>query len=354
VAIRQTIEKAEMEEAGQRELVVAEGSAGRLDHYLAAELPGLSTRRAKQLCSDGSILVNGRRAAAGSQLSPGDVVCVRGDLSPVAAKPELSAGDEPLRVLYEDADLLVVSKPRLMHSVRLKESDPLTLADKIAAYSKSSVSASPDPREAGLVNRLDYETCGCALVAKNRATWELLRTDLFDSLMKKEYLALVEGELRTPTLSSRLWINQAGTPIRFSERQPVSDPLSPFGASKADWIETETVLKTLATLHPFGPNGVIFSVVLASAARAKRHQIRVHLSALGNPLTGDGLYGASFELAQLRPPLKLTILEDSANSLSGFFLLARALEFTHPQSKELIRASDHFYDSALEELGVQP
>jgi 23S rRNA pseudouridine1911/1915/1917 synthase len=211
-----------------------------------------------------------------------------------------------LTFLYEDRDIFAVYKPPGVHSVRLPEGGGVSVADALARHDPPLIDASPYPGDCGLIQRLDLETSGVLLGAKNRATWELLFKALLQGAIKKTYVALVQGELRERTTFS----SYIGTPHR--------------GARKVKVYEKEPAKSARALLGttiftPIGracPRGSTF--VTAHASPARRHQVRAHAAYLKHPLVGDSLYGASSVLTGLTVKSR------------QFFLHAWQVEFIHP------------------------
>ncbi len=287
-------------------------NTGRLDAFIAGRLPTLSRRKAGSLCDQGMVLVNGRPARRGNRLNIGDRVTFRVPIAalsvPVESRPCLGAECLP-EVLYEDSVLLAVSKPRKMHSVTLHADDPVTLADIVAAYCPECRLASPDPREGGLVQRLDYFTSGVVLAAKDRQIWELLHNQLISGEVAKTYLALVEGltkerfKVDLPLVSSN-----DGQQVRPARS------LTEKGA-----LQAETSFRRIHVVGGRRPA----SLVKAFGYGLRRHQIRVHLSACGHALVGDESYGA-----------ETTLGEYLGEEHAGFFLHAATLRLRHPEDGE--------------------
>jgi 23S rRNA pseudouridine1911/1915/1917 synthase len=325
------------------EILVTESMLGgkvaeRLDRVVAHLFPEVSVRQAKQLCLRGEVILNGRKSSPGSTVSAGDRVQLSlSSLRQVKADPERVEFD--LKILYEDEQLMVVAKPRMLHSVRLRLEDLCTLADMISKYYPPAVRVAPDPREAGLVNRLDFETSGCALVAKDRAIWEALREELFQRHVQKQYLALVEGMLPQPELEISNWLSPRGVPVKFST------------SFKNQWLPSRTSLRQECLIGTSvrsekGVNRNPISLVRASIPRARRHQVRIHLSAIGCSLVGDELYGAKTTLSD---QLDAKLI-DEFQLEKGFLLHASSVSFQHPVTQAIISVTDPSLDALFERL----
>lgn len=315
---------------------INDGESCRLDLAVCRAVPGASRAQVRDAIKRNQVLVNGRQRAPGYNVIAGDRIELLTEFRPPRARPELAAAQgaalvpagapapenaRVVSVLYEDPYLMALHKPPAMHSVTLSADNPLTLADVTALRELSQTEASPDPREAGLVQRLDYFTEGVLLAARTRKIWEELHHRLVGSAIEKGYVALVEGEFP----SGQVEIDAALVAGR--ERMRVQ-------RNNAKALTASSVAQAAAILG--GRNGQTLSVVRVTARHAVRHQIRCHLAYRGFPLVGDRLYGAQTALcdhAQLLVQAKLDreVLE------SGFLLLARELSFTHPMSGEQMR-----------------
>ncbi len=285
----------------------------RLDLFISRLLVGVSRRDARRACEAGSIHLNGRKAAPGQRVKERDILSVFSTLGAVSARPELfSSGEyhleDYIEVVYEDEHMLLLDKGAGIHSVTLTLDDPPTLADAIAAYEPRCLTASEDPREAGLVQRLDRPTRGLILAAKSARVWRALHAAFSRQEVTKTYLALVEGLVPSSGLSL------SGELLARAERMQVKDTGEDAGEARLVWA-CESL-------------GV--SLVRVSCVRGQRHQVRAHLAHCGHPLLGDALYGSGEKFAAER---------FGVVGSSDFFLLASELEFVHPQSGERLMFS---------------
>jgi len=223
-----------------------------------------------------------------------------------------------LTFLYEDSDLFAVYKPAGVHSVRLPEGGGVSVADALARHDATLIHAAPRPEDCGLIQRLDLETSGVLLGAKNRAMWELLFKALLQGDIKKTYVALVEGELRErTTLSSYI-----GTPHRGARKVKVYEK-EPAKSARA--LPGTTVFTPIGVPCPKGT-----TLVTGHASPARRHQVRAHAAHLNHPLVGDSLYGAT------------SALDAFTTQPRQFFLHAWQVEFAHPTTGiDMVVRSDY-------------
>lgn len=266
----------------------------RLDVCLAARFPDLTRSRLKNLIDDGLVTVNGRPAKAGQKLEPGDAVeCTVPEAAPIAAKPE----DIPLDIVYEDGDLIVLNKPRglVVHPAAGNERGTLVNALLNHCTDLSGIAGEIKP---GIVHRLDKDTTGLLVVAKNDKAHLSLSAQIGEKSVRRIYLALVEGNIKED--SGRVD--------------------APLGRSRTDRKQIAVVEggRTAATqyfvLERFGD----VTLVECHLETGRTHQIRVHMKHIGHPVVGDSVYGVRKQRFQLQ----------------GQLLHAARLEFTHPSTGE--------------------
>ena len=300
----------------------------RVDLFLSETVADLSRNQARDLCENGQVLINGTVAAPGNSLSPDDVVEVIDYLGPVeaGAVPQLVLPPD-FAMLYEDEHIVAAAKPRKMASVRLRHEDPPTLADCIASCCARCVGASPDPREAGLVQRLDFYTSGIVLAAKDRAAWEGLRKQLFAEKVEKTYLALVEKRpvKKRYTVNLPLVQSRDGKSMLIGKEKDAREPVQ------------LAAVTDVTIVGQFELGSKWFSVVRAKGRRMRRHQVRVHLASSGHALVGDTTYGSESTLNDALPW--------AAGEEEGFLLHAQDIRLQHPISGKEMHfqcSSDYF------------
>ena len=281
------------------ELRVSRERAGlRLDRFLALELSDFSRSRLQALIEQGFVRLNAQPPRARDLVRTDDVVELE---VPAAEKIEAQAEAIPLQILFEDDDLLVIDKPAGMVVHPGAGNQEHTLVNALLSHCKvlSGIGGKERP---GIVHRLDKETSGCLVVAKNDATHRELSRQFAARTLKKTYLALVAGRLKNQ--SGRVDAPIARHPIH---RQRMSIAKSARGRSAL-------------TEYRVVRSGAEMSLVECELHSGRTHQIRVHLHHLGHPILGDKLYAP-----KLAKPFPRQMLH------------AWRLGFTHPRSGELMQ-----------------
>lgn len=299
-------------EQGIRGIVATSADAGtRLDRFIAAQCPELSRTRVQELIDSGHVQLDGKAARKGSlHLRGGEKITVEIFERP-AALVSATAEAIPLEVLYEDEDVIAINKPAGMtvHAGAGNVSGTLVnaLLGRGLQLSKGS-----GPLRPGIVHRLDKETSGVILVAKNDTAHAKLGEAFRQRAIQKTYLALVQGILKGNNGTIELAIGR--DPIH---RTRMATPRKSWrGAGIAHPREARTEWRALASVD----NTTLVEVQLHTG---RTHQIRVHFSALKHPVVGDTLYGAA---AQCR------VGKVALPKLQRNFLHAARLGFAQPRS----------------------
>jgi 23S rRNA pseudouridine1911/1915/1917 synthase len=264
---------------------------GRLDVFLCSQLPQLSRSRLQQLIHDGHITLNAATPKPGAKLRAGDEIRVT---IPPPVETATLAEDIPIEILHEDADLLVLNKPPGL-VVHPAAGNPRGTLVNALLHHCGALSTIGGEHRPGIVHRLDKETSGCMVVAKNDAAHQSLADQFAGRGVRKIYLALVAGHLRHKR--GDIEINVARHPIH---RQKMS--VSKTGRGR----EAKTSYRVVREL----PGA---SLVECTLHTGRTHQIRVHMKHLGHPVLGDALYG-------------------SRGTFSRQMLHAWKLGFTHPRT----------------------
>jgi len=303
--------------------VPAESRGQRLDHFLVQQLGDVSRSRVQLLIDQGGVRINGAAAKSSTKLRGGERIEVEGEAHPAPLKAEAEA--IPLDVIYEDKDLAVINKPAgmMVHAGSGKTDDARSRGTLVNAllYRFKKLSATGGDLRPGIVHRLDKDTSGLIVVAKNDKAHAALGEMFSSRRINKTYIALVEGRLErdkgTITAAvSRDTIRRTRMTTRPNEN-----------ARSA--VSHYEVIRKLETR--FGP----FALVRVRIETGRTHQIRVHMSSIGLPVVGDTLYGGAGQLVEKTPPQSGKTAgrrgsEGERLRLGRNFLHAARLEFTHP------------------------
>jgi 23S rRNA pseudouridine1911/1915/1917 synthase len=282
------------------EIQISEG-AGRLDKFLAENVPELSRSAAQRLIGDGRVTVNGELVRASYQVKPGDLAVV---LLPAEEDSVLVAEEIPLDLVYEDKSLLVVNKPPGMVVHPAPGHEGGTLLNALLAYCPQ-LAASGDDRP-GIVHRLDRDTSGLILVAKSDKVLRTLQRQFKERQVHKAYLALLDGHLQPS------W-GRVEAPIG---RDPHHRQRMAVLSGGREAVTEYHVLEQFD--HHSGLVAGDYSLVEAQPQTGRTHQIRVHFASIGHPVVGDTVYG--------RRRARLPV--------SRQFLHAQRLEFKHPATSQ--------------------
>ncbi len=297
-------------------LVVPEDdSSDRLDHYLGAHAPELSRTRAKQIIVEGLVTLNGERAKPSTKLTSGDVIeaDVAEPRTPAAA-PE----DIPLDVVYEDDDVVVIDKPAgmVVHPAPVSPTGTLVNALLGRGGGLSTVGGHERP---GIVHRLDRNTSGLIVVAKNDVAHRALSEAFQARQVKKIYLALVWGIFRE---AEGIVDEPVGRRATDRKRMAVVADGRPAVTS---WRVREK--------FPFA------SLLEIGLETGRTHQIRVHMSHLRRPVLGDSDYGGNKSAFGDVPPHYRRQAKRVNALASRQALHAREIRFPHPSGKGEVRVS---------------
>lgn len=264
---------------------------GRLDKYIANEIPNLSRTRVKELIQDKEILVNSKSEKVSYKIQMGDQIIVHVPaVKPLDVEPE----DIPLDIIYEDQDVIVVNKPQGMVVHPAAGHPDHTLVNALL-YHTRDLAASPEGFRPGIVHRIDKDTSGLLMIAKNALARESLEDQLAHKTNKRLYLAIVHGN--------------------FGEEIGTID--APIGRDPHDRKKMGVVAngKNAVTHFKVLEQYKGYSLIQCQLETGRTHQIRVHMAYIGHPVAGDPLYGP-------RKTLKG----------HGQFLHAAVLGFKHPRT----------------------
>jgi len=304
-----------------RTIQVMDESAGyRLDQFLAEQLDGVSRSRVQLLMDQGDVLVNGECEKPSMKLRGGQVITITGEPRPAPLKA--IAEDIPLDVIYEDADLAVINKPAgmMVHAgsgQTESERNRGTLVNALLFRFKKLSATGGDLRP-GIVHRLDKDTSGLIVVAKNDRTHAALGEMFSNREMKKTYIALVQGAVER----EKGTINAAVGRDPLRRTRMTTRPLENGRAAVSHY----EVVQRLASR--FGK----FTLVRVRMETGRTHQIRVHMSSIGYPVVGDTLYGGAGQLTDQVAAQAKRREEPERLKLGRNFLHAARLEFVHPKT----------------------
>jgi len=338
-----------MDEYPKNLTVPPEAAGRRLDQFLAAALPEASRARVQQVIADGQVLVGDRPAKASLRLRGEERVTLLGPLDP---KPLRAFAEEiALDIVYEDDDLAVVNKPAgmMVHAGAGATDDARNRGTLVNAllHRFGQLSDAGGVLRPGIVHRLDRNTSGLILAAKNDFAHRRLAEQFANREVHKAYLALVHGALQ----------GDAGTINNSISRDAVRR--TRMTTRRSDGRSAVSHWKVCERIS--GQYGK-FTLVEVAIETGRTHQIRVHLSSLGHAVVGDTLYGAPREIrpvalqsiASGRKPKAVAADGAAAQlppvSLSRNFLHAEKIEFRHPRSAAVLSFSRPFPPDLLEFL----
>ena len=310
--------------ANELQEIKVEGDDGstRLDRVLAARSPDLSRSRLKALILAGQVSSGANIVRDPAfHVRPGDTIAI--DVPP-AADPEPQGESIPLDIVYEDADIIVLNKPMglVVHPAAGHETG--TLVNALIAHCGASLSGIGGVKRPGIVHRLDKDTTGLMVVAKNDRAHQSLSAQFADhgrtGEMRRGYMAFAWG---VPNWKS-------GTINEPIDRHPYSRDKM---AVRQGGREAVTHWETLEAFSG-RDNKPVASLIACQLETGRTHQIRVHLAHLGHPLLGDAVYGSGFKT-------KASHLGDRAqaalDALGRQALHAYLLQLEHPASGEILR-----------------
>ncbi len=287
----------------------------RLDSWLSGELDGFSRSHIQKLIEEGRITVNGKNTKANFRLKAGDVVQIT---VPPPERLDISAEEIKLDVLFEDEDIIVINKPKGMVVHPGAGNYSGTLVNALMRHCGDSLSDINGVIRPGIIHRIDKDTTGVLVVAKNNAAHEALSERFKVHDINRVYVALVEGIIR-------------------EERGRID---APIGRHPADRKKMAVNIKngrravTHFTVLERFRNATLVELKLETG---RTHQIRVHMAYIGFPLIGDTVYGKSSDKYRI----------------SGQALHARLLGFVHPRTGEYMEFRSEppeYFSKLIDEL----
>ena len=273
------------------ELIVKENNQKRLDSYVTDKLSKLSRTTAQRLIEEGKILVNGKKQKASYKPEEGNVISIE---IPEAKDVELKAQDIPVPVVYEDNDIIVVNKPKGMVVHPANGNPDGTLVNAILAMCKDSLSGIGGEIRPGIVHRLDKDTSGVIVVAKNDKAHINMSEQIKNHEVEKTYIALVKGFVKEEEATINM-------PIGRSTKDRKKMAVNKNGKNAV------THFKVLERFRNY-------TLLEFKIETGRTHQIRVHLSQIGYPVVGDTTYSNG----------------KNEWGIKGQCLHAKSLKFKHP------------------------
>ena len=282
----------------ERVLTATAAHAGeRVDSFLAAQTEGLTRSTAARLLEEGHVTAEGKPLAKNYRLRGGETIFVE---QPDPVETAVTAQDIPLDVVYEDDDVIVVNKPAGLVVHPAPGHPDGTLVNALLHHCGESLSGIGGEKRPGIVHRIDRDTSGLIIAAKNDAAHLGLSAQLADHSLARTYECLVVGKLREDS-------GTVDAPIARHATDRKKMAVRPDGRrAVTHW---EVVARYESITH-----------VRCRLETGRTHQIRVHMAYIGHPILGDTVYGA----------------HKSVSGLTGQCLHAVGLQFTHPRTGEKI------------------
>ena len=297
-----------------KELEVIEQVNKRIDAYMAEKYEDISRVAIQRLIETGKILVNGKKVKASYKVQVNDKITMEEEK---AVEIELKAQDIPVEIIYEDRDIIVVNKPKGMVVHPANGNPDGTLVNAIMAICKDSLSGIGGEIRPGIVHRLDKDTSGILIVAKNDKAHINLSQQIKEHKVKKTYIALVKGIVKE---------NNATINMPIGRREKDRKKMAVTKKGK----EAITHFKVLKRYDKY-------TLLEINIETGRTHQIRVHLSQIGYPIVGDEVYSKG----------------KNEWNIKGQCLHAKSLDFKHPVTNENMHLEakiPQYFKKILEEL----
>ena len=291
--------------AEKQTVVVPPESAGeRLDRFLAARSTDFSRSALQKQMDEGAVRMGDKPLGKSYKVQPGDLITLT---VPEPKELQAKAQELPLEIVYEDRDLLVVNKPKGMVVHPAAGHEDGTLVNALLYHCKSSLSGINGIIRPGIVHRIDKDTSGLLIVAKNDAAHQGLPLQIKEHSFLREYEAVVYGRLREDTLT-------------------IDRPIGRSRADRKKMCVTQEHSRPAVTHCQVLERFERFTHIRCRLETGRTHQIRVHMASIGHPVAGDPVYGPKKVISELQ----------------GQCLHARTIGFCHPVTGE-----DMYFTSEL-------
>ena len=277
-------------------VIITQESADRIDALLAQNVPELTRSAAQRLLESGAVSVDGRVVKKNHKCSAGERIEL---ILPETQETELRPQDIPLDIVYEDEDVVVVNKPRGMVVHPAPGHPDATLVNALMYHCGDSLSGIGGEKRPGIVHRIDKDTSGLLIAAKNDAAHLHLSAQLADRSLSRVYEAVVRGNFR-------------------EERGTVNAPIGRHPTDRKKMAVTDKNSRAAVTHWEVIARYRGYTHIRCRLETGRTHQIRVHMAHIGHPLLGDQVYGAP----------------SPDKGLEGQCLHARELKFIHPRTGE--------------------
>jgi len=268
----------------------------RIDRFIASHLEGVTRSHIQKLIDDGFVLVDGKIVKSNYKLKNGQNIEVT---VPKAKQLDIKAEDIKLDIVYEDEHMLVVNKPQNMVVHPAAGNYEGTLVNALMHHCGDSLSGINGVIRPGIVHRIDKDTSGLLLVAKDDETHIGLSEQIKEHSLTRKYIAIVHGNFK----------NDEGT---------VDAPIGRHPTDRKKMCITEKNSKNAVTHYKVLQRFMEYTLVECKLETGRTHQIRVHMASLGHPVMGDKTYGVKKE----------------KYNLTGQLLHAKIVGFVHPITKE--------------------
>ena len=286
----------------------------RLDAYISSKETNLSRTNVQRLIEEGNILVNGQKKKISYKVQIGDNIEIN---IPEAKETSIKAENIPVEVVYEDNDIIVVNKPKGMVVHPANGNPDGTLVNAIMAMCKGSLSGIGGEIRPGIVHRLDKDTSGLLIVAKNDLAHINMSNQIKDRQVKKIYIALVKGNINEDEATINMPIGRS-----TKDRKKM--------AVRKDGKEAVTHFKVLKRYKDY-------TLLKVKIDTGRTHQIRVHMAEIGHPVVGDMVYSKG----------------KNEFGVEGQMLHAQSLDFKHPitgKEMHLEAKLPEYFEKVLEKL----
>jgi len=296
--------------------IKAQESGERIDALLAQEIDGITRSQAARLIEQGAVTLRCAPIKKNHRVTAGEIFVVE---IPEAEDTEIVAQDIPLDIAYEDEDLIVVNKPRGMVVHPAPGHADGTLVNALLWHCGDSLSGIGGEKRPGIVHRIDMDTSGLIIAAKNDYTHRFLSAQLADHSLSRTYEAVVLGRVR----------DDAGV---------IDAPIGRHPSDRKRMAVTERNSRSAVTHYDVLARYNGYTHIRCELETGRTHQIRVHMAYIGHPLLGDLVYGKN----------------GKEKGLEGQCLHARTLRFVHPRTSSFCEVTSElpeYFTDVLFRLG---